>query len=117
VVRAALFAAYVDRRTPLPLLRDLRFQLQHDRAALEEPWVTDPLEGRSVPPCDLDACRLDPPHACGVGRERFAAFLTEQTERFHRDHGPVIGRSDAGLAVEPEAVLPAAQLALAFGTA
>jgi hypothetical protein len=115
VARAALFAAYVDRRTPLPLLRDLRFQLQLYRAALEEPWVADPLRG-SAPPCDLDACRLDPPLACGVGRERFAAFLTEQTERFHREHGPA-ARVTAGLEVEPEAVLPAAQLALAFGAA
>jgi hypothetical protein len=115
VVRAALFAAYVDRRTPLPLLRDLRFQLQLYRAALEEPWVADPLRG-SAPPCNLDACRLDPPLACGVGRERFAAFLTEQTERFHREHGPA-ARVTAGLEVESEAVLPAAQLALAFGAA
>ncbi len=36
VARAALFAAYLDRRTRLPILADLRFQLRLYRAALEE---------------------------------------------------------------------------------
>jgi hypothetical protein len=118
VVRAALFAAYVDRRTPLPLLRDRRFHLQLYRAAIEEPWVTEPLEGRFESLCDLDACRLDPPLACGVGGERFAEFLTAQTERFQREHGGLAAaQHGAGLSVEPGEVLPGAQLALAFGAA
>lgn len=117
--RAALFAAYVDRRTALPLLRDLRFHLQLYRAAIDEPWITDPLEPYSAPPCDLDACRLDPPLACGVGRERFEAFLTEQTTRFHREHGSASERVGfvGDLSTDGAVDVSSAQLALAFGAA
>jgi len=39
VARAALFCAFLDRRTALPLVHDLRFHLQLYRAALATDWI------------------------------------------------------------------------------
>ena len=45
--RAALFAAYLDRRSHLPLVHDLRFHLQLYRAALRTPtWLQGPSASR-----------------------------------------------------------------------
>lgn len=82
--RAALFAAYLDRRTSLPLLRDLRFHLEIYRAAREEPWLTTDLFDRDALPCDLDLCGLDQPLICSVDSEALSAFLTRHTRDFHR---------------------------------
>jgi hypothetical protein len=87
--RAALFAAYLDRRTPLPLLRDLRFHLQLFQAALEEPWAVeagDPTAGTSR---GLVTCGLDAPVVCSVDQATLGEFLTAQTAAFHRLHGGV----------------------------
>jgi hypothetical protein len=86
VARAALFAAYLDRRTPLPLLRDLRFHLQLYRAALEEPWVRRPSKHTSSECVGLQRCGLDAPVVCAVKLATLSAFLTEQTAEFYRRH-------------------------------
>ena len=84
--RAAFFAAFLDRRTNLPILRDLRFHLRLYRAALAEEWLWPPRE-----PCyrsyafrgtGFDQAGLELPLACHVSRPRLDAFLTEQTRLF-----------------------------------
>lgn len=104
--RGALFAAYLDRRTSLPLLRDLRFHLQVYRAALGEPWTSRPLAMSSTLPCDLDACHLDTPLTCAVDAQTLVAFLTAQTQEFYRRHSPA-----------PSPPPKIGQLALPFGLA
>ncbi len=86
--RAALFAAYLDRRTPLPLLRDLRFHLRLYRAALEQPWVLRPGESRTYAPlyaAGVEAAGLDHPLAVSASQEALAEFLVEQTTLYHRE--------------------------------
>lgn len=114
--RAALFAAYLDRRTPLPLLRDLRFHLRLYRAALDEPWVAD-LEDAGVDErFGLASCGLDGGLVCSVGLEELAGFVTAQTAEYHRlevrsgHAGRTLPSVDLRAAVEP------AQLALDLGS-
>lgn len=80
--RAALFGAYLDRRTPLPLLRDLAFHLQLYRVAVEEPWITEAAD--QVEELGLTACGLDAPFVCSVDLDTLREFLTRETSRFHR---------------------------------
>jgi hypothetical protein len=84
--RAALFAAFLDRRTSLPLLRDLRFHLEIFRAAREQPWLTDDLFGPRALPCDLGHCGLDGPLVCSATADDLASFITEHTVDFQRRH-------------------------------
>jgi len=86
--RAALFAAYLDRRTPLPLLRDLRFHLQLFQAALEEPWAGAAEDGAAGAERGLVTCGLDAPVVCSVDQATLGEFLTAQTAAFHRLHAP-----------------------------
>jgi hypothetical protein len=81
VARAALFCAYLDRRTPLPLLHDLRVHLQVYRAALRTDWIfpfsesrVEILRGRRAEVSGLDA-----PLACSVNQQTLSAFLIDQT--------------------------------------
>ena len=88
VARAALFCAFLDRRTPLPLVHDLRFHLQLYRAALGADWI-HPFTGAPRRQVVLrargaEACGLDAPLACRVDQETLAAFLVEQTSLYHR---------------------------------
>jgi hypothetical protein len=87
--RAALFCAYLDRRTPLPLVHDLRFHLQVYRAALAAGWLhelsrsrggREVLVGRGA-----EASGLDAPVACSVGQSALADFLIEQTQLYHQE--------------------------------
>lgn len=105
---AALFVAYLDRRTPLPMVRDLRFHLQLYRAALEQPWVWEALDPdrrrRMRSRSDTYAlnpslCGLTRPLAVSVDEETFQDFLTQQTLDFYAEeiaHGtsrvPGLGR-------------------------
>src|SRR6185369_6572754 len=82
--RAALFCAYLDRRTPLPLVHDLRFHLQVYRAACAAGLLYElsgsrggraVLAGRGA-----EACGLDAPVALSVGQSALADFLIEQTQ-------------------------------------
>ena len=116
VARAALFAAFLDRRSPLPLVHDLRFQLQLYRAALEEPWTQGP---RTLRHGEGDlwaaypgACGLDTPRLVDVNHHDFEAFLKVQTARyFHKEiaHGTHRFRPDCRLfTLSPTPSSPAA---------
>jgi len=87
--RAALFCAYLDRRTPLPLVHDLRFHLQVYRAACAAGLLYElsrirgggeVLVGRGARACGLDA-----PVALSVGQSELADFLIEQTQIYHQE--------------------------------
>jgi hypothetical protein len=87
--RAALFCAYLDRRTPLPLVHDLRFHLQLYRAALASGWVHrlqgHKREGGVLVGQGAEAAGLDAPLACRVGQPTLAEFLVEQTSLYHQE--------------------------------
>lgn len=91
--RAALFVAFLDRRTPRPLVSDLRFHLQLYRAALDEPWVTEaerPLERWARKASKLYAFNtgvsgLAAPLTVSVDAATFEQFLTEQTNTFFEE--------------------------------
>lgn len=114
--RAALFAAYLDRRTPLPLLRDLSFHLQLYRAALDEPWVADlgqdDTESSDPTAWGLDGCGLDTPIVCSVDQESLSEFLTRETSRFHRLHARSAQPSHAHPSLDFAQATPPAQLVL-----
>ncbi|MFW6012213.1 MAG: hypothetical protein ACOC92_00715 [bacterium] len=110
--RAALFAAYLDRRTPMPLLRDLRFHLQLYRAALAEPWTYDATDPRCCA-ANLTRCGLDAPLVCHVSLDTLGDFLVRQTAEWHRAH-PTVETPRRRRTLPPPA--PAAQqLSLALG--
>lgn len=87
---AALFVAFLDRRTPRPLVNDLRFHLQLYRAALEQPWVmpAKPPGERwarragHVYAFNTRACGLAEPLRVGVAADAFEQFLTAQTTTY-----------------------------------
>jgi len=86
--RAALFCAYLDRRTALPLVHDLRFHFQVYRAAGAAGWLHEPsrcrggavLVGRGA-----EASGLDAPIAFSVGQAALTEFLIAQTQLFHHE--------------------------------
>ncbi|MCP4870581.1 MAG: hypothetical protein GY898_17900, partial [Proteobacteria bacterium] len=82
VARAALFVAFVDRRSPLPLVQDLRFHLQLYTAALEEDWTLSPEFRGAFQAERLGPCGLDEPLLCRVGHPTFQDFLTDQTNAY-----------------------------------
>ncbi len=90
VAHAALFAAYLERRTPLPLIRDLRFHLQLYRSALETDWLHEPSgydTNRGI--CfaaQFSASGLDSPLACYVSHAELGEFLRQQTYQFHQEN-------------------------------
>jgi len=89
VARAALFCAFLDRRTPLRLVHDLRFHLQLYRAALATGWIHRAggfrYQGTVLHGRGAEACGLDAPLACHVGQEALTGFLIEQTSLWHRE--------------------------------
>ncbi|MCP4118661.1 MAG: hypothetical protein GY737_25360 [Desulfobacteraceae bacterium] len=86
VARGALFAAFLDRRSPLPLVGDLRFHLQLYRAAVDAPWTHEPKAPRDAQGDLLavspGACGLDAPRLVHVTHQDFEAFLKSQTATF-----------------------------------
>lgn len=87
--RAALFCAYLDRRTPLPLVHDLRFHLQVYRAACSAGWLHELSRSRAggevLVGRGAEASGLDAPVACSVGQSALADFLIQQTQLFHQE--------------------------------
>jgi hypothetical protein len=89
--RAALFCAYLDRRTPLPLVHDLRFHLRVYRAALEAPWTHRMPEERwqggeaGFLGRGAEALGLDAPSACSIEEPELADFLVRQTSLYHKE--------------------------------
>jgi hypothetical protein len=59
--RAALFVAFLDRRTSLPVVHDLRFHLQLYRAALEKPWCRDGDDHHLAPASSPPTTTTPPP--------------------------------------------------------
>jgi hypothetical protein len=118
--RAALFCAYLDRRTPLPLVHDLRFHRQLYRAALAADWTHEAsewseavLRGRGA-----EACGLTAPVAVSVGSDELSEFLIEQTSLYHQEEvrrGKT--RIAAGRRLLPYPGTAAAQLRLDFAVA
>ena len=87
--RAALFCAYLDRRTALPLVHDLRFHLQVYRAAGAVGWLHEPSRSRGggavLVGRGAEAAGLDAPIAFSVGQSVLTDFLIEQTQLFHQE--------------------------------
>jgi hypothetical protein len=120
--RAALFAAYLDRRTPLPIVHDLRFHLQLFRAAREASWIEPfadrPSASDELVASGIETLGLDSPLACDVDPETLSAFLIEQTALFHKEqtrHAQT--RLPAGGRILPFPASPATQLRLDFALA
>lgn len=120
--RAALFAAYLDRRTHLPLVHDLRFHLQLYRAALDAEWlhrpVSSPWGGGVLVARGMASCGLDLPLACAVRHQELAEFVVAQTSTFHHEE---IRRGTTRFATDrrllPYPTEPAGQLRLDFAVA
>ena len=73
--RAALFCAYLARRTDLPIAADSSFQVQLYEAAFDESWTSEPrLQG------DIGYAS---PVTCSVDAKTFEEFLIAQTEAFY----------------------------------
>ncbi len=120
--RAALFAAFLDRRSPLPLVHDLRFQLQLYRAALDATWTQGPRPLRygngDLWAATPEACGLDQPLLVDVSHPDFERFLKAQTADYFRKeiaHGQNRFRSDRRLLPYPER--PPRQLCLDLAVA
>lgn len=116
--RAALFAAYLDRRTRLPILQDLAFQLRLFEAAKKEGWLHRPGVSRwdrSVLYQEgVEALGLDVPLACRVAHKELEAFLAREVRRYYEEE--VISRGATrihqGGRLLPRAGRPAEQLQL-----
>jgi len=82
--RATLFAAFLDRRSPVPILRDLRFHLRIFRAASEDGWLRRTGKHGDSPswirPYGLEALGLDDPAAVSVAPEELQDFLVRETQ-------------------------------------
>ncbi len=117
VARAALFVAYLERRTKLPIYPDLRFHLALYRAACDEAWVQPAVwDGYRSTPC-LFRCYapggLEGPVAVKVSGEDLSAFLLAQNHFFFNQenrHGAP--RSAAGSRLLPGPEPSDAQLCL-----
>ena len=110
---AALFAAYLDRRTPLPLLRDLRFHLLIYRAALAEGWTTLLEPGStSAGAYGLPNAGLDSALACAVDADTLRDFLAAHTDEFRRRYPEAMPPPQAHPRLHPPAELGPLQLSL-----
>jgi len=83
--RAALFAAYLDRRTPLPLVHDLSFLLRLYRAARNTDWLHEAGEGSGalLSAEGTDTCGIEPPLAVSATQTELAELIVDQTQQFH----------------------------------
>ncbi|HXU46618.1 MAG TPA: hypothetical protein VN783_13915 [Thermoanaerobaculia bacterium] len=82
--RAALFAAFLDRRSPLPLLADLRFQLALFRALRDVDELL--LDLSDVPTAArFRQIGLDPPLTVSLEQTQLAEIVIRETTRFHRE--------------------------------
>lgn len=107
--RAALFAAYLDRRTPLPVLGDLDFHLKLYRQALETDWVQGPRSDSHVSgrlyAVGAETCGFGHLLAVSASQETVTEFLIDQTSSFEPkeiSHGTHRLPSDRRLLPHPE---------------
>ncbi len=84
VARAARFCTLLDRRTTLPLLRDLRFHLHLYREAMAASWVYPLSPSRQGPfaAFGLDSLGLEEPLACRIAPEDLDEFVAQQTAAY-----------------------------------
>ena len=111
--RAALFAGFLDRRTPLPLLRDLRFHLLIYRAALSKPWTT--ILGPGSPSAGgygLANAGIDSALACAVDADSLREFLAAETAEFRRRFPQAVPSPARHLELTPEPAFEPHQLSL-----
>lgn len=116
VARAAYFVAYLDRRSPLPMVHDLAFHRQLFEAAQKEDWVK-PLKqgGTTLGWQGVTRCGLEAPLACGAMHAAFETFLREQTRKYFEQeikHGQT--RLGADRRILPFPKRPLEQLCLDF---
>lgn len=121
--RATLFAAYLDRRTSLPILADTRFHLRLYQAARDETdWMTlvDTFDG-GFEGSGYSNCHLVDPYAVHVSSREFQSFLVRQTQLHyqHLEESPSHGthRLPADRRVLSGTSAPATQLRLGLGAA
>jgi len=121
--RAALFAAYLDRRTPLPVLGELAFHQQLYRAACKTDWVHEPGSRSSyrrqtvLSAQGLGSCGFDELLAVSVPQEKLTEFLIDQTSKYQPKeipHGQDRLASDRRLLPHPKAPAARDQLHLAL---
>jgi len=121
--RAALFAAYLDRRTPLPVLGELPFHQQLYRAARETDWLHEPSSPdvyrsyRVLSAQGFESCGFDELLAASVPQEKLAEFLIGQTSKYQPKeipHGQDRLPSDRRLLPHPEPPPASDQLRLAL---
>jgi len=121
VARAALFAAYLDRRTPLPVLGDLDFHLELFRQAQKTRWVDEP-KGTTYSPGPLyvkgaQTCGFDQVLAVSAPQQTIREFLIDQTSHFQpkeAPHGKDRIASDRRLLSHPQPSPATDQLRLAL---
>lgn len=87
VARASLLAAYLDRRSEMPILRDPGFHLVLYRRLvrgkmMHEPWGVS--AGRRFWGRGYTLCGLDDPRAIYLRRETFANLLAEVTASYSK---------------------------------
>jgi hypothetical protein len=104
--RAALFAAYLDRRTALPVIRDLRFHLQLYRAALKEQKLSD--DRQVLRGTGLQSCGLATPQAFLALQDGVEDFLIDQTARWRQQaaHRRVLGLEPPEPPITDQLALP-----------
>ena len=86
--RAALLAAFLDRRSPVPILRDLRFHLRLYRAALENGALRPATGDRygQLTQQNADAIGLDEPAGFWLTAEALKELLVAETQAHFRQY-------------------------------
>ena len=116
--RAALFAAYLDRRTALPILADLRFQLLLYREALEQEWIYRAIEGSTRTLAftqSLALSGLDSPLGVRTTQDDISDLISTQTRLYAEEeqrHGTTRIETGGRLLSYPHT--PPTQLCLDF---
>ena len=106
-VRAAHFAAYLDRRTPLPLLADLRFHLALFRAARQRGLIHECSETQlrsGLCGQGLEVCGFADPLFVRASCDEVAELITQETESFAKKenlHGSTLVSRTRGLFPDP----------------
>lgn len=121
-VQAGLFAAYLDRRTALPIPSELGFQLRLYRAALGSSLRVRDAENRynrqGVVHQGTDLCGVEAPVAIDASHHDVAALLTAEVRKFFEEvvrDGKT--RKPEGRRVLPDARKAPVQLSLDFSVA
>ncbi len=84
--RAALFTAYLDRRTEMPIVNDLRFHLALYRQALKQEWADLDDESAYRYARGLATVGLDPAALyIKTDRDELATFLAAQTALYFEE--------------------------------